>query len=84
MKPAQNPRHGLGSDYRLNSQCCKVTTAVHQAKPVFYMLISTAMLIILVYMFSLSFGPEAWSKQRDLTRHHVSHQVHQTAHLMRI
>ena len=83
MKPAENSRQGLGSDYRMTSQC-KVATAVGQAKPLLYMMLSTAMLIILVYMFSLSFGPEAWSKQRDLTRHHVSHQVQQTAHLMRI
>jgi hypothetical protein len=84
MKPAKNSRHYLDSHYRVNNSQCKVATAVGQAKPLFYMLLSTAMLIILVYMFSLSFGPDAWSKQRDLTSHQVSQKIQQTAHLMRI
>jgi hypothetical protein len=84
MEPAKSRSH-LDGDYRWRNSQAKVATAVDHAKPMLYMMLSTAMLIILVYMFSLSFGPDAWSKQRDLTRHHVSHNhVQRTAQLMRI
>lgn len=83
MEPTRQSRSHLDQGYHGNCQA-KVASAVGHAKPVLYMLISTAMLIVLVYMFSLSFGPEAWSKQRDLSRQHVSHNVQNASPLMRI
>ena len=84
MKPTRESGFDLDADYRRRSCQTKVATAVGHAQPLLYMLLSTAMLIVLVYMFALSFGPDAWSKQRDLTRQHVSHNVQRTANLMRI
>lgn len=51
------------------------STWVGRSKPVLYMLMSTVLLLLLVWMFSQSFGPGAMSRQHDFSRHHVSHNV---------
>jgi len=85
MEPTRQSGSRPDDDYRWSSQA-KVATATSIGKPVLYMLISTALLIMLTYMFALSFGPDTWTQQNTYTRHHVSHlnPTVQPTHLMRI